>query len=62
MLPLASLLIWLALLPAEGLGVYWLVDVLVDEDTVEDKGKVEVKDMSEEEEEERARGFAGSVV
>ena len=44
------------LLPAEGLGVYWLVDVLV-----EDKVEMVVKDRSEEEEV-RARGLAGSVV
>ena len=48
------------LLPAEGLGVYWLVDMLVEdkEDKVlEDKV---VKDRSEVEV--RARGFPGSVV
>ena len=66
---LACLLIWPmhtpGLLTAEGLGVYWLVDVLVEdkEDKVlEDKvleDKV-VKDRSEEEV--RAGGFPGSVV
>ena len=48
------------LLTAEGLGVYWLVDMLVEdkEDKVlEDKV---VKDRSEEEV--RAGGFPGSVV
>ena len=61
---LACLLIWPmhtpGLLTAEGLGVYWLADVLVEdkEDKVlEDKV---VKDRSEEEV--RAGGFPGSVV
>ena len=43
------------LLPVEGLGVYWLADVLV-----EDKEDKVVKDRSEEEV--RAGGFPGSVV
>ena len=43
------------LLTAEGLGVYWLVDMLV-----EDKEDKVVKDRSEEEV--RAGGFPGPVV
>ena len=61
---LACLLIWPmhtpGLLTAEGLWVYWLVDMLVEDKedkVVEDKV---VKDRSEEEV--RAVGFPGSVV
>ena len=60
---LAGLFIWPmhtpVLLPAEGLGVYWFVDVLVEDKVV--KVDMVVKDRSEEEEV-RARGLAGSVV
>ena len=56
-----------ALLPAEGLGVYWLVDVLVEDRVVRVVKVVKdtvVKDRSEEEEVVIATGLPmpGSVV